>query len=128
MAHHKSAKKRIRRNQRAQSCNKNYLSTVRSAVKSFRSAARDVAAGDGDQSTLKPLFVNAQSLLAKAATKGVIHRNNADRKIGRLANLLKRVEAGEKAPAAAMPIVKKAKKKGALARKKAAAKKAGSAS
>ena len=89
MAHHKSAKKRIRSDARKNEFNKSYISTVRSAVRAFREAATGVNKEDP-----KPLLVKAQSLIAKAAGKGLIHKNNASRKISRLTKLL---VAGEKA-------------------------------
>lgn len=100
MAHHKSAKKRIRRNARANVANSQYLSTVRTAVKKFRTAITTAAEGQLDKAAVRPLFETAQSLLSKAAAKGIVHRNNAARKIGRMAAALKLVEDGT-APAAA---------------------------
>ena len=94
MAHHKSAKKRIRRNARANVNNKQYLSTVRTAIKKFRTAVSGAAEGKLEKATVAPLFVTAQSLLSKAAAKGLIHRNNADRKVGRLNALLKKLDSG----------------------------------
>ena len=85
MAHHKSAIKRIRRNERARVQNKQYLSSVKTAVKKLRSAVES----GGDTATVQPLLVTAQSLLAKAATKGLLHSNNASRRIGRLSALVK---------------------------------------
>ncbi len=116
MAHHKSAKKRIRSNARKNNRNRTYISSVRTAVKAFRSAAE---AGQEESKVLQ-LFRSAQAMLASAATKGVIHRNNASRKIGRLANMLKAVQAGEKVGAAA--VAKKAAPKKAPTKKDAAAK------
>jgi small subunit ribosomal protein S20 len=94
VAHHESAKKRIRRNDRARVRNRQYLSSVKTAVKKFRAAVAGVAEGSFDKAKVAPLFVNAQSLLAKAATKGVLHKNNVTRKIGRLSKLLRAVETG----------------------------------
>lgn len=84
MAHHKSAKKRIRSDARKNASNKSYLSTVRTAVKKFKAAAN----GETSADELSKLFKNAQSMLHKAATKGIIHRNNASRRVGRLSALL----------------------------------------
>lgn len=118
MAHHKSAKKRIRSNARKNTRNRTYLSSVRTAVKAFRTAAE---AGQ-EESIVLQLFRSAQSLLASAATKGVIHKNNASRKIGRLANMLKAMQAGEKVGAAA--VAKKAAPKKTAAKKETATKSA----
>lgn len=127
MAHHKSAIKRIRRNDRASERNSQYLSSVRSAVKKFRLAVAGLQNGTVEKSTLTPLFVSAQSLLAKAANKGVIHRNNAVRKIGRLSKLLKSVEESVAGTSTASKGPKTAAKKTSTKRKKTAAKKTSSA-
>lgn len=109
MAHHKSAIKRIRRNNRASVRNNQYLTAVRTAVKKLRLAVSSVAAGTLDKSTVSPLFLKAQSLLAKAANKGLLHPNNASRKVGRLAALLKTLDDGS-AAAASTAAAKAAKK------------------
>lgn len=111
MAHHESAKKRIRRNDRAKVRNRQYLSSVKTAVKKFRAAVVGVAEGSFDKAKVAPLFVNAQSLLAKAASKGVLHKNNVTRKIGRLSKLLSAVETGNAKTAVAVPKKKSGKAK-----------------
>ncbi|MES2745649.1 MAG: 30S ribosomal protein S20 [Bdellovibrionota bacterium] len=85
MAHHKSAKKRILVNAKKRAQNSAYISTVRTAVKKLRSAAEK-----GDVQNLSALFESAQSLLHKAASHGMLHRNNASRKVARLAALVKK--------------------------------------
>lgn len=117
MAHHKSAIKRIRRNDRARTRNSQYLSSVRTAVKRFRAAVLGAGQGSVDRETVRPLFVTAQSALGKAASKGILHPNNVARKIGRLAAMLRSAEAGEVAQAN----VKTAKKSAAARRAEAAA-------
>ena len=99
MAHHKSAIKRIRRNDRARVRNRQYLSAVKSAVKKFRTAVLGAGQGTFDKDAVRPLFVSAQSALAKAATKGILHKNNVARRIGRLSAMLKSAEAGQVAQA-----------------------------
>ena len=84
MAHHKSAKKRIRSDARKNERNKSYLSSVRTAVKNFRVAV----AADPSSDDTKKAFVHAQSMLHKAATKGILHRNNASRRVARLSAML----------------------------------------
>lgn len=108
MAQHKSAIKRIRRNNRANVRNRQYLSAVRSAVKKFRAAVLEAGEGKFDKSAVRPLFINAQSLLAKAATKGILHHNNVARKIGRLSAMLKSAEAGQVAQANVKAVKKSA--------------------
>ncbi len=115
MAHHKSAIKRIRRNNSANVRNSQYLSSVRTAVKKFRLAVIAAGEGKGEKEQVRPLFVSAQSMLAKAATKGILHRNNVSRKIGRLSAMLRSAEAGEVAQAN----VKSTKKSAAVRRAEA---------
>lgn len=112
MAHHKSAIKRIRRNERTRVNNKQYMSSVKTAVKKFRTAVLGAGQGTFDKAGVRPLFVNAQAMLAKAATKGLLHKNNAARRIGRLSAMLKSAEAGQVALAD-----KKAQKKSAAVRR-----------
>lgn len=123
MAQHKSAKKRIRVTAKKNTRNSQHMSSVRTAIKKFRTALETA----NKDANVQELFKNAQAALAKAATKGMIHKNNVSRKVSRLAQLLKQVESGKKIE----PAVKKktsAKKKTTAAVKKAAAvKKSGGA-
>lgn len=88
MAHHKSAKKRIKTNYKRQLRNKQYLSQVRTAVKKFRLAA---AADKVDQEKLRLVFREVQSLLARAWCKKILPKNTVARKTKRLHLLLKKV-------------------------------------
>ena len=106
MAHHKSAVKRIRRNDRARVRNRHYLASVKTAVKKFRTAVLGAGQGTFDKTAVRPLFINAQAMLAKAATKGILHSNNVARKIGRLSSMLKSAEAGVVA-SADLKVIKK---------------------
>ena len=75
MANHKSALKRAKQNEIRRLRNKAVKTRVRSAVKTVRTAPADAAAGE-----LKA----AQSIIDRAAKKGVIHKRTAARKISRL--------------------------------------------
>ncbi len=86
MAHHKSAKKRILVNAKKRVQNHSYISTVRTAVKKLRTAIEKKS----DIKEVNDLFESAQSLLHKAASHGILHRNNASRKVARLAALVKK--------------------------------------
>jgi small subunit ribosomal protein S20 len=87
MANHPSAAKRHRQAvQRAQR-NLAARSRVRSAVKKVRSAAET-----GGTEGARAEFKDAARILAKAASKGIVHRNNASRRISRLARLVNSVE------------------------------------
>jgi len=126
VATHKSSEKRARSAERKNFFNRRNLSAVKTAIKKFREAAQDVVnnvAKDIDKEALHKLFSEAQARLAKAGARGIIHRNAAARKIGRLADTLKyvseRLQSGSKAPE-----VKKTKTAKKSAPKKAAAAKA----
>lgn len=89
MAHHKSAKKRIRSDERKRVFNKTYLSSVRTAIKKLEAACEKKE----NKESVANLFVSAQGYLARAAKKGIMHKNTASRKISRLNALAKRATA-----------------------------------
>ncbi|GAA5113133.1 30S ribosomal protein S20 [Haloechinothrix salitolerans] len=84
MANIKSQIKRIRTNEEARQRNQAVKSSVKTAIRKFREAA---AAGDKDKAI--ELQRAAARKLDKAASKGVIHRNQAANKKSAMA---KRVE------------------------------------
>lgn len=92
MANHKSALKRARQDIKRNKRNHSYLSMVRTAVKRFRSAAAEVVSSGQDSADskdkLSKLFVDAQSNMQKASSKGRLHRKNSSRMVKRLAALL----------------------------------------
>ncbi len=88
MANTRSAKKRMRQNEKARLRNRRYVSGSRTAVKKARSL---IAAGDPDAAS--EAVRTACSMLDRAATKGVIHRNNAARRKSRLMAALNNVGA-----------------------------------
>jgi len=79
LAHHKSAKKRIRQTAARRLRNRMARSTLRTAVKKVEMA---IEAGQADQA--RASLLKATSLLDKAARKGLLHRNNASGRISRL--------------------------------------------
>ena len=79
MANHKSALKRVRQTVKRRLRNRHVLTTMRTYIKRVR-AASEAGSADDAQEALK-LAVKA---LDRAATKGVIHRRQASRKISRL--------------------------------------------
>ena len=83
MANIKSAKKRILVTQTKAARNKAIKSEVKTSIKKVEAAvsAKDKAAADA---ALK----NAVSVIEKACSKGVYHKNNAARKVSRLAKLV----------------------------------------
>ncbi len=83
MANHKSAEKRNRQNAVRSARNTHIRSTMRTFVKQVREA---VAGGDADAA--KTALERAVPFIDKAATKGVIHKATASRKISRLTRLV----------------------------------------
>ena len=77
-----SALKRVRQSEENRLRNK----AVRTAIKTVTKKV-EAAVGSKDKEGIKGLLIEAESLISKAATKGVIHRNTASRRISRLARL-----------------------------------------
>lgn len=84
MANTSSAKKAARKIERKAAINKNRRSRVRTYVRKVEEA---LAAGDKAAATAA--FADAQPELMRAATKGVLHKNTASRKVSRLAQRVK---------------------------------------
>ena len=113
MANIKSQKKRIITNEKARVRNRAYRSELHTAVRAVRDAA---AEGKGAEAIAAAH--NACRLLDKAASKGIIHKNQAaNRKSGvmRLANSVATPEeiAAYKAPEKKKPVAKGGTKKAA---------------
>ena len=83
MANIKSAKKRIIVTATKTERNKAIRSQVKTAIKTVETA---VTAGDKEAATAA--LASATSVISKAETKGVYHKNNASRKVARLAKLV----------------------------------------
>jgi small subunit ribosomal protein S20 len=79
MAHHKSAKKRIRRTARRTEINGARRSRIRSFIRKVEAA---IAGGKKDEAAAA--LKAAQPEIARGVTKGVLHKNTAGRKISRL--------------------------------------------
>ncbi len=84
MAHHASAKKRIRQTARRTQVNRARLSSVRTSIRKVEEAI-----AGGDQATAQAAFRAAQPLVMRSAQKGVLHKNMASRKLSRLAKQIK---------------------------------------
>lgn len=85
MSNHLSPEKRLRRDKKKQLINKARISQVRTLVKKVHHAAKQEGQ---DTAIAQGLFQQAQSALARAASRGVIHRKTAARKTGRLMKLV----------------------------------------
>ncbi len=75
MANIKSQIKRIKQNERRRLRNKSVRSSLRTAIRNFRDAAES-----GDTAKAQDLARSAGRLLDKAASKGVLHKNQAANK------------------------------------------------
>lgn len=86
MANIKSQQKRNKTNEQARLRNKSVKSALRTYVRAFREAAD---AGEKEKAT--ELLVATNRKLDKAATKGVIHKNQAANKKSALARALNKI-------------------------------------
>ncbi len=88
MATHKSALKRHRQSLVRRERNRKVKGGIRRAIKRVR-----LAVESGDLETAREWLAISIQRLDKAASKGVIHKNNAARHKSRLAKLVKRAAA-----------------------------------
>ena len=88
MANTPGAKKAIRKIERRTEVNQARRSRVRTYLRKLEEA---LAAGDAGLA--KTAFVEAQSELMRAVSKGVVHKNTGARKVSRLAARLKKLSA-----------------------------------
>ncbi len=79
MAHHASAKKRIRRNARRAQVNHSRMGRIRTIVKTV-----EAAIDAGDKTAATDAFKQAMPELMRGRSKGVLHANTVSRKISRL--------------------------------------------
>ena len=79
MANHKSALKRVRQTVKRRTRSRHIIASMRTQIKRLRLAVAEERNDDA-----KALLAEAVRGLSRAADKGVIHRNQASRKIGRL--------------------------------------------
>ncbi len=84
MAHHKSAKKRIRGNARRAEINTSRVSRIRTFMKRVETAITS-----GDKTVAQSEFRQAQPELQRGATRGVLHANTVSRKLSRLSARIK---------------------------------------
>ena len=89
MANHASALKRHRQSEKRRKRNQAIRTRLRHLVRSVREAltARDA-------NTAASRLADASKALTKAATKGVVHRRNASRRIARLTRAVGQLKTG----------------------------------
>ena len=83
----KSAIKRVRINEEKSAQNIAVKSAMRTAIKKFEIAV------DQNEATANDLIQNCYQTFDKAATKGLIHKNTANRQKGRLSKKLSKMGA-----------------------------------
>jgi small subunit ribosomal protein S20 len=86
MANTPGAKKAVRKIERRTEVNRARRSRVRTFLRRFEEAV-----AGGDAAMAKDAFVEAQSELMRAVSKGVVHKNTGSRKVSRLAAQLKKM-------------------------------------
>ncbi|TAE34362.1 MAG: 30S ribosomal protein S20 [Alphaproteobacteria bacterium] len=86
MAHHKSAKKRIRQTERVTAVNRARRSRVRTFIKNV-----EAAIAQGDYALATEAFKHAEPEIRRGVTKGVLKLNTASRQISRLAASVKKL-------------------------------------
>ena len=84
MAHHKSAKKRIRQTERRTDVNRSRMSRIRTFVKKV-----ETAIASGNATDAKTALQTAQPEIMRGVTKGVLSLGTASRKVSRLAARVK---------------------------------------
>lgn len=84
MAHHASAKKRIRRNERRAEINGARVGRIRTFVKKV-----ELAISGGDKTAAQSALRDAQPEMHRGVSAGVLHRNTAARKLSRLSARVK---------------------------------------
>jgi small subunit ribosomal protein S20 len=84
MAHHQSAKKRIRQTERRTEVNRARVSRIRTYVKQV-----ELAIASGDAEAAKAALHAAEPEMIKGVQAGVIHKNTACRKVSRLSYRVK---------------------------------------
>jgi small subunit ribosomal protein S20 len=88
MANNAGAKKAIRKIAARTEVNKARRTRVRTYLRKFNEAVVG-----GDAAVAKAAFIEAQSELMRAVSKGVVHKNTGSRKVSRLAAQLKKLAA-----------------------------------
>ncbi|MDD6212749.1 MAG: 30S ribosomal protein S20 [Clostridiales bacterium] len=86
MANIKSAKKRILVSQKRAERNKAARSKVKTYIKKV-----EAAIASGDKEAAKVALVEATSVIDKATSKGIYHKNTSSRKVSRLAQAVNKM-------------------------------------
>jgi small subunit ribosomal protein S20 len=84
VAHHRSAKKRIRQTEKRTAVNRSRMSRIKTFVRKVEDAL-----AKGDHDTARLAFAEAEPELRRGVSKGVLHLNTASRRISRLSRRVK---------------------------------------
>ena len=84
MANSPQAKKRVRQTERRTAVNKARRSRIRTYLRKVEEAI-----ASGDQGAARAALQSAQPEIMRGASKGVMHKNTASRKVSRLNNRIK---------------------------------------
>jgi small subunit ribosomal protein S20 len=87
MAHHKSAKKRIRSSERKKAVNKRTDSKIKTVIKKTLATT--------NKEEIEKLYKEAVAVIDKGAAKGRLHKNNAARKKSKLTKHLNSLTAAK---------------------------------
>lgn len=88
MAHHPSAKKRIRQTAKRTAINRARTSRIKTFIKKV-----DTAVAEGDLETARAAFRLAEPEIRRGVGKGTLKRNTASRRISRMARKLNQLSA-----------------------------------
>lgn len=89
MAHHRSAKKRIRQTATRTARNRARTSRIKTYIKKVEQAV-----ASGDRTAAEEAYKAAEPEIRRGVGKGVLKLNTASRRISRLARIVGRVEEG----------------------------------
>lgn len=95
MAHHRSAKKRIRQTEKRTLVNRARTSRIRSYIKKV-----ELAVAGGDAEAAQSALREAEPEIRRGVRKGVLKLNTASRRISRLARRVNQMSAGDQAASA----------------------------
>jgi small subunit ribosomal protein S20 len=95
VAHHRSAKKRIRQTAKRTAMNRSRVSRIKTFVRKV-----EVAVAKGDYDGARSAFAAAEPEIRRGVSKGVLHLNTAARKISRLSRRVKALGSPQAAGAA----------------------------
>ena len=86
MAHHLSAKKRIRQNQKQRARNRQYRTHMRSRIKKLNDL---ITAGKKEEATA--LLPGTVATIQKLGSKNIIHKNQVRRRVSRVVRAVTRM-------------------------------------